>query len=102
MAKILASVNAIWLVTAAIYKFSNLGNNCWCKSNKLSLHQRAYVRLVTPNTPPGVVIWIGGFLMSFLAAGLYLLAINLLRKRPERPYETLGGWEELNTLHARH
>jgi len=104
MAKILATVNAIWLFLSAIYQYTNLGNNCWCSSTKLSLHEKAYVVVITPNglAISGAFIWIGGLVMSILAAGLFLLAINLLRKRPERLYEPSGGWEELQTLNTRH
>ncbi len=103
MAKILATVNAIWLFLSAIYQYSNFGRNCWCNSSKLGLHEKAYVMVIIPNdlVISGAFIWIGGLVMSILAAGLFLLAINLLRKRPERLYELSDGWEE-STLNTRH
>jgi hypothetical protein len=104
VAKILATVNAIWLFLTAIYQYSNLGHNCWCNSSKLGLHQKAYIIVIIPDDLASgeVTIWIGGLVMSFLAPGLFLLAINLLRKRPERLYEPSDGWEELQTLNTRH
>ena len=98
MAKVLATVNAIGLFVTAIYQYSNLSNDCWCISGKLSLRQKAYVVVIFSNNSMG--IWILGFVMSFLAAGLFLLAINLLRRRPERPYQASDGWEELQTLNT--
>jgi hypothetical protein len=104
MAKILATINAICLFLSALYQYTNLGNNCWCSSVKLSLHQKAYVLVITPNdlAVSEALIWVGSLVMSTLAAGLFLLAINLLRKRPERLYEPSNGWEELQSLNTRH
>ena len=103
MAKILATVNAIWLFLAAIFQYSNLGNDCWCNSGKQSLHQEAYVIVIAPDGlwNSGAVIWIVALVTSVLVAGLFLLAINLLRKRTERLYEPLGGWEEVQILNTR-
>jgi len=103
-AKTLATINAFWLFLSALYQYTNLGNNCWCSSARLSLQQKAYVPVVTPNhlTFWGALIWVGSLAMSILAAGLFLLAINLLRKRPERLYEPSSGCEELQSLNTRH
>ena len=87
MAKSLAAFNAILLFLAAVLQFSNLIDSCWCNSSKLGLRGGAYTVITyTDNFLKGVkMAWAGGLIMSLLAATAFLLAINLLRKRPTQP-----------------
>ena len=82
-AKTLAVFNVVLLILAAIFQFSNLNNNCWCSSSKLSRHSKAYIVIIyTGDVFHSMKIaWAWGLLMSFLTAALFLFAINLLRKR---------------------
>ncbi|KAI0029078.1 hypothetical protein K488DRAFT_57203 [Vararia minispora EC-137] len=40
--KLLAALNAIWIVLACMFQFSSFYSRCWCNSDVLSLGSRAY------------------------------------------------------------
>ena len=86
-AKTLAAFNAILLFLAAVLQFSNLIDSCWCNSSKLGLRGGAYTVITYTNDflYDIKMAWAGGLIMSLLAAAAFLLAINLLRKRPAYP-----------------
>ena len=102
-AKTLAFFNAILLFLAAIVQFSNVSNSCWCNSSKLGLHSKAYTVIAyTSDVLLNIKIaWAGGLMMSFLTAALFLLAINLLRKRPTSKSFSLPDDLELTELRER-
>ena len=78
-AKCLATGNAVWLFLTAIFQFSNLDDNCWCNSNKLSFHSKAYT-VITYTDPVLTSIktaWAGGLAMSFLMAAVFLIVLNV-------------------------
>jgi len=90
-AKTLAACNAVWLFLSAIFQFTNLDDTCWCNSSKLSLHSKAYT-VITYTDPLLTSIktaWAGGLAMTFFTAGLFLIALNVLRKRPAKKPESI-------------
>ncbi|KAK2465076.1 hypothetical protein APHAL10511_002884 [Amanita phalloides] len=84
-AKFLASLNAVWLFMTAILQFSNIDNNCWCNSSVIGLRDKAYIVIeYSQDVSVGIKYhWFGGLVMSIAAAGIFLIAINLLRKHPK-------------------
>lgn len=95
-AKTLATFNTVLLFLAAVLQFSNLSDNCYCNSSKLGLHGRAYTVITYPNDFLYEIkmAWASGLIMSLLAVAPFLLAINLLRKRPAQPSILLpDNWE---------
>ncbi|KAF8621770.1 hypothetical protein AX15_007507 [Amanita polypyramis BW_CC] len=92
IAKSIAALNAIWLFLSAVFQFSNLSNSCWCNSTVLTLGKnRGYTVIDYPETFAKDIknAWVGGLVMSFLTAALFVLVINLLKKHPE-PQLTLS------------
>ena len=89
-AKTLAALNVVLLILAALFQFSNLSDNCWCNSCKLSLHSKAYIVIIWSNDSKKIP-WAGGLMMSFLTACLFLFAINLLRQPPGPIDESLSS-----------
>ncbi len=90
-AKSVAACNAVWLFLTAIFQFGNLDNTCWCNSSKLSLGSKAYT-VITYTEPflTGIKIaWAGGLVMAFFTAALFLIALNVLRKRPPKEPESV-------------
>ena len=102
-AKTLAAFNAVLLFLAAVLQFSNLIDNCYCNSSKLGLRGAAYTVITyTSDFLYDIKIaWAGGLIMSLLTASLFLLAINLLRKRPAGPGILLPDSWELSELNER-
>ncbi len=97
-AKTLAACNAVWLFLSAIFQFTNLDNTCWCNSNKLSLHSKAYT-VITYTEPflTGIKIaWAGGLVMAFFTAALFLIGSMFcgnVRRRSQRVYRC-SGWHQ--------
>ena len=83
VAKCVAACNAVWLFLTAIFQFSNLDDNCWCNSSKLSLHSKAYtvIMYTGPFLTNIKIAWAGGLVMAFLTAALFLVALNVLTRR---------------------
>ena len=82
-AKTLAFLNAILLFLTAILQFSNITDNCYCNSSKLGRHKNPYtvITFTSDFLHDIKIAWAGGLIMSLLTAALFLIAINLLRKR---------------------
>ncbi|KAF8345409.1 hypothetical protein F5887DRAFT_1192053 [Amanita rubescens] len=90
-AKTLAACNAVWLFLSAIFQFTNLDDTCWCNTSKLSLHSKAYTVITyrDPLLASIKIAWAGGLTMAFLTAALFLVALNVLRKRPAKQPESI-------------
>ncbi|KZV93549.1 hypothetical protein EXIGLDRAFT_787757 [Exidia glandulosa HHB12029] len=84
--KVLAALNAIWIVTLCMFQFTGIWNTCFCMSGVWSRGKGAYVmlgltwaehvQLGTRN------VWIGGMALTGLGAGLYSVFIKFVL-RPE-------------------
>ena len=92
--------NAVLLFLAAVLQFSNLIDNCYCNSSKLGLRGAAYtvITFTSAFLHDIKIAWAGGLIMSLLTAALFILAINLLRKRPTQPSILPPDSLELNEL----
>ena len=90
-AKCVAAVNAVWLFLTAIFQFSNLYDNCWCNSSKLALGSKAYtvISYSDPVLNSIKLAWAGGMVMALFTAALFLIALNVLRKRPAKEPESI-------------
>ncbi|KAK2465070.1 hypothetical protein APHAL10511_002878 [Amanita phalloides] len=85
LAKALAAINTLWLFTSSLLQFSNLYDTCYCNSCVLGQHASAYAVLAfTPADASTVKLaWAGGMMLSSITAISFILAINILWKRPE-------------------
>ncbi|KAJ6475710.1 hypothetical protein C8R47DRAFT_985972, partial [Mycena vitilis] len=80
LGKVLASLNAIWIVLACLFQFGSFFDRCWCNSSVFYLGKHAYnVIDVAPadvaalNAP-----WIGGVALASGCAILFMGFVNVL------------------------
>jgi len=101
-AKLAAAGNAVWMFPTAILKYSNLYDTCWCKSNKFALGSRAYTVITYPDPVLNRIklAWAAGLVLSFFTAALFLIALNVLRKRPAKEPDSIQlHWTEPENDH---
>lgn len=77
--KLIAGLNALWLLCASVFQFTNLYNTCWCSTSILSLHSQAWLVLFASDTQIASASrapWIGGVFLavfvSFASAAFFL------------------------------
>ncbi|KDQ57904.1 hypothetical protein JAAARDRAFT_34715 [Jaapia argillacea MUCL 33604] len=79
MGKILATLNAIWLILACLFQFSNVFNRCWCDSSRIGLGGRAYVVLdPTEILPTMENWWIAGVALASSCSFLFFAFVGML------------------------
>ncbi|KAJ7471226.1 hypothetical protein B0H11DRAFT_1376059 [Mycena galericulata] len=78
--KVLASINAIWIVLACLFQFGSFFDRCWCNSSVFYLGKHAYnvidvtqEDVLALNAP-----WIGGVALASGCAILFLGFVNVL------------------------
>lgn len=67
--KVIATVNALWLISFSIFEYAGLYKNCWCASDAISVHNRGWVLIFKkgPDLAPYVLeSWYGSVVSSFL------------------------------------
>ena len=65
--KLIAAMNACWIVISAIFEYTGVYDSCWCETNADVLGSRAWVVLfITPQTFQTVArsFWIGGVIFK--------------------------------------
>lgn len=77
--KFIAGINALWLLCASVFQFTNLYNTCWCSTSSLSLGSRAWLVLFASDTQiasASMAPWVGGVFLavvvSFASAAFFL------------------------------
>jgi hypothetical protein len=76
LGKLLASLNAAWIVVACILQFSNIYDNCCCNSSVLGLGDRAYdVILISAGDVKQP--WIAGVALATVCALAFVGFVNL-------------------------
>jgi hypothetical protein len=66
LGKLIAGLNALWIVATGLFQFSSFYDRCYCNSSVTGLSKYAY-NVITPIEVGSMhTAWIGGF---FLAAG---------------------------------
>ena len=66
--KLIASCNALWLVTSSIFEYVGFYQTCWCEANAFSLGSKGWVLLFkTANdlSDAASKYWVGGAVLSF-------------------------------------
>jgi hypothetical protein len=86
LGKIIASLNAIWIIAACLFQFSNFYSRCYCNSNVISLGARAYdVIFLNPEDISAMKgAWIGGAFIAAGCAAICVVTVNLFIN-PELP-----------------
>lgn len=86
LAKTLAVVNAFYIILLSLLQFSNVYDSCYCRSSFPGFgNNKAYIKLKYSEDDNRLVnlYWIGGMIMVSLVSLLFIIAINLLKRRPE-------------------
>ncbi|KAJ6551672.1 hypothetical protein B0H19DRAFT_1264320 [Mycena capillaripes] len=78
--KVLASLNAVWILLACLFQFSSFFDRCWCNSSVFYLGKNAYnVIDVKPEDVAALnAPWIGGVALASGCAVLFMGFVNLL------------------------
>jgi hypothetical protein len=81
LGKIIAALNAIWLVVASLFQLSNVFDQCWCNSSIPSWHSKAYNIIDFSNFDPNtglVAGWTSGVAVAAATALAFMLYVNFL------------------------
>ena len=80
--KVVAALNAVWIVSTGLLQFGSFYDQCYCNSSVMGLGKHAYliVYLVSVGVGGMLTAWIGGFILAAGAAlsfaGFMTLFIN--------------------------
>ena len=84
VAKLLAAVNAIWIVVTCIFQFGNFFDRCYCNSSVIGRGKSAFnvVKLMSADVPPMRNAWITGVCVAGGAAVLFVLFVHVFIDPP--------------------
>ncbi|KDR68501.1 hypothetical protein GALMADRAFT_146176 [Galerina marginata CBS 339.88] len=87
LGKLLAAINAVWLVTTGVMQLSNFYDRCYCNSSVFWLGKGGYdVIVLTPENAVAMrAAWIGGFSLAAGAAAIFSGFISLFINPPLPP-----------------
>ncbi|KAJ2932954.1 hypothetical protein H1R20_g4115, partial [Candolleomyces eurysporus] len=82
LAKLLATVNALWILAACLFQFGNFFDRCYCNSSVFGRGRGAYnvIKLVASNVEPMKNAWIGGVCLAGGTAFLFVGFVNVFIK----------------------
>ncbi|KAJ3833358.1 hypothetical protein EV361DRAFT_44201 [Lentinula raphanica] len=86
--KILAAVNAVWIILTCIFQFSAFFDRCYCDSSVIGLGAAKAFNVIQFNTEdldPMRGAWIGGVFMAVISALVYMCFIIMCLK-PHIPH----------------
>ena len=85
--KLTAGLNAVWIIVAGLFQFSNFYDRCYCNSSVMGLGKHAYdiIILVSVDMEPLRTAWICGFLLAAGAAIIFVGFVTLLIDQPSPP-----------------
>nr|GAT50533.1 predicted protein [Mycena chlorophos] len=81
--KILATLNAAWIIVFYLLNFASFFNSCWCEAGVIALGQRrAHIDMVLSRAEIGNMnaAWAGGVIFAVTASGMYWEFLSLNRK----------------------
>ncbi|EEB96883.1 hypothetical protein MPER_03898 [Moniliophthora perniciosa FA553] len=84
LAKILATVNAVWIILTCIFQFSGFFDRCYCNSSVLGRGVEKAFDVMDPSddVPAMQAAWIGGVVLASGTAFLFLLFVNTMIDPP--------------------
>jgi len=86
LGKVVASLNAIWILVSCFFQFSNFFNRCYCNSSIFYWGARAFT-LIDPSPYDHAYMrkgWTGGVVLASGSVLVYLVFVNLFIN-PELP-----------------
>ncbi|KAJ7083628.1 hypothetical protein B0H15DRAFT_416574 [Mycena belliarum] len=80
LGKVLASINAVWIVLACLFQFGSFFDRCWCNSSVFYLGKHAYnvIDVTRDDVAALNEPWIGGVALASGCAILFLGGVNVL------------------------
>ena len=87
LGKLVATINAIWVVSTGMAQFSNLYSSCYCNSSVLGLGKSAYELIIwMPGDVANIrAAWIGGFSLATGTAAIFAGFVSLFVNPPLPP-----------------
>jgi hypothetical protein len=87
LGKLIAGLNAVWIVATGMVQFSSVYDRCYCNSSVMGLGKRAYdVISLVPGDMGGMrAAWIGGFVLAAGAAMTFAGFVTILINPPLPP-----------------
>jgi hypothetical protein len=85
LGKVIAVLNAGWIVATGLFQFSNFYNRCYCDSNIMAVgRDAAYVIISLASEDMGSILaaQIGGFFLAAGAAMIFALFVRLVITPP--------------------
>lgn len=84
LGKVLAAINAMWIVISCLFQFIHFFDRCYCNSSVLGLGAKAYNVMIMStydieHTKDG---WIGGIVLAVGAAAMFMGFVNLFVNPP--------------------
>ncbi|KAF7316372.1 hypothetical protein MIND_00156000 [Mycena indigotica] len=91
-AKLLATLNSVWIVVMLLLQFSGFLDRCYCNSDVIGLGRRAYdVMVLLPSDIPNMkAAWVSGILLAVVCTIVWLLFLNLMVDPLPRPHTRLS------------
>lgn len=79
-AKVVAALNAAWILAAFFLQFGNFFDRCYCNSDVLGLGGRAHNVMLLEGSDISAMkaAWVGGVVLAVVPSGLFLIFINML------------------------
>ncbi|KDR69081.1 hypothetical protein GALMADRAFT_77794 [Galerina marginata CBS 339.88] len=84
LGKLVATTNAVWVVSTGLLQFSSFYDRCYCNSSVLGLGKRAYnvINLTRDDAVNMRAAWIGGFSLAAAVAAIFAGFVTLLVDPP--------------------
>jgi hypothetical protein len=86
LGKIVASINAMWILLVCLFQFSNFYSRCYCNSSAIGLGARAYSSILFHAEDLSAMkgAWIAGTSLAAGSVALCVIFVNLFIN-PELP-----------------
>ncbi|KAJ7212030.1 hypothetical protein GGX14DRAFT_621400 [Mycena pura] len=89
LAKVLATLNAAWILGAFLLQFANFFDRCYCNSVVLGLGKRAHNDMFLGSSDISAMkgAWVGGIVLAVFVSSFWLAFINVFMDPPLPPAE---------------
>ena len=78
LGKVIAVLNAVWIVATALFQFSNFYDRCYCDSNIMRVGRDAAYVIISLSPGSTLAAQIGGFFLAAAAAMIFALFVRLI------------------------
>ena len=90
LGKVIASLNAIWIVVLCLFQFSNFFSTCWCNSSVLGRgSEMAFmvIQLMPKDIDTLKGAWIGGIALASGTALIFVIFTSLVKIPQYQSYD---------------